>query len=442
MTTTAPNDCRTLVEALPWATTSTGWSDAAPADCCDYNTTGTPGDVLGLSAGITCRSRRIVAINRDCFRGFPSRQFPRYTYAIPSSIARLDALEALDIQYCAAGPIPAAVGSLVNLRRLSLGSNSFNGSIPPELGNLRNLKTLLLHDNNLTGIIPGELGNLQELDVLWLSSNLLSGPVPASLGRLTKLQTFLLYNNYLNETVPAVFSKLLKQGAEGEIQIASNCFSSVENATAYIDTTMKNTTACDSFYGRVPVAVSSTTRSPQTATSITANPTSSSTTTVTPVTPPSSLSTGAIAAIVGSVVGLLLVTLIAALWLLHRRRRNLAKQSTARLDGGLPTAAASPPLQPTSGATTTSTGAVLWTAGQIPACEPRPPSTDSQTAGYDANFKENAFQVASARQDVKVLPAVPGGEIGALVAPPRASSMAGPSVLNNLNKAGPSTGVW
>ena len=73
------------------------------------------------------------------------------------------------------------MGSLVNLRSLSLGDNQLTGGIPAELGNLANLERLRLFNNQLTGEIPDELGRLTNLTVLHLSGNQLTGCVPASL---------------------------------------------------------------------------------------------------------------------------------------------------------------------------------------------------------------------------------------------------------------------
>ena len=65
------------------------------------------------------------------------------------------------------GTIPAELGGLTNLERLSLSDNYLTGTIPAELGGLTNLQSLTLYDNYLTGTIPAELGgltNLQSLD--------------------------------------------------------------------------------------------------------------------------------------------------------------------------------------------------------------------------------------------------------------------------------------
>ena len=76
------------------------------------------------------------------------------------------------------GPIPAALGNLVQLEALSIGVNQLSGSIPSELGNLTNLTGLFLSRNQLTGGVPASLGNLVNLEALSLWENQLSGVIP------------------------------------------------------------------------------------------------------------------------------------------------------------------------------------------------------------------------------------------------------------------------
>ena len=60
------------------------------------------------------------------------------------------------------GEIPRELGSLSELRWLTLFGNQLNGEIPPELGSLSNLKGL--SSNQLSGEIPPELGDLSNLE--------------------------------------------------------------------------------------------------------------------------------------------------------------------------------------------------------------------------------------------------------------------------------------
>ena len=79
--------------------------------------------------------------------------------------------------------VPAELGSLSNLTRLSLQDNKLSGEIPAELDSLSNLVELNLYNNVLSGEIPAELGSLSNLTSLSLGGgyNDLSGCVPSSL---------------------------------------------------------------------------------------------------------------------------------------------------------------------------------------------------------------------------------------------------------------------
>ncbi len=98
------------------------------------------------------------------------------------------------IRHGLSGAIPAELGGLANLERLSLGNNELTGPIPAELGGLANPVSReqrvdrphqpKLQLGKLSGTIPAELGGLANLEGLWLYSNQLSGPIPAELGGL------------------------------------------------------------------------------------------------------------------------------------------------------------------------------------------------------------------------------------------------------------------
>ena len=100
------------------------------------------------------------------------------------------------------GSIPSELGTLDNLRTLSLSDNQLSGSIPSELGNLANLGVLWLDSNQLSGPIPSELGNLANLYSLWLNGNELSGSIPSELGNLPNLWTLRLDGNQLSGSIP------------------------------------------------------------------------------------------------------------------------------------------------------------------------------------------------------------------------------------------------
>ncbi len=104
------------------------------------------------------------------------------------------------------GSIPAEIGNLPNLERLTLWNNNLTGSIPAELGSLTKLEQIHLAENGLSGSIPSELGNLTNLMHLNLYRNSLSGAVPAELGSLTSLKGLDLNNNNLSGSLPSEWS--------------------------------------------------------------------------------------------------------------------------------------------------------------------------------------------------------------------------------------------
>ncbi|XP_060676094.1 probable LRR receptor-like serine/threonine-protein kinase At1g56130 [Ziziphus jujuba] len=86
------------------------------------------------------------------------------------------------------GPLPAFIGNLSQLMRLSIAYNVFSGSIPKELGNLKHLISLSLAINNFSGTLPPELGNLVKLEILYLNSAGVGGEIPSTFGNLRNMQ--------------------------------------------------------------------------------------------------------------------------------------------------------------------------------------------------------------------------------------------------------------
>ncbi|KAJ6821193.1 receptor kinase-like protein Xa21 [Iris pallida] len=150
-----------------------------------------------------------------------------------TSLSNCTILEWLDIdQNNLGGLLPKSITNFsTNLRRLSMGDNSIEGSIPPEIGNLvsleffylgpnflsgripasigllKNLHILDLDYNNFSGEIPSTIGNLSRLNLLFLNSNSFSGSIPASLGNCKSLEVLNLEHNKLTGTIPKeVFS--------------------------------------------------------------------------------------------------------------------------------------------------------------------------------------------------------------------------------------------
>ncbi|KAF5952090.1 hypothetical protein HYC85_010034 [Camellia sinensis] len=113
------------------------------------------------------------------------------------------------------GLIPDTIGSLQQLRILSLNSNSFIGPIPPSIGNLSNLYWLDLADNKLSGTIPVSSGTTPGLDMLvntkhlLFDSNQLSGSIPSTLGLVQTLEVLRLDRNSLSGPVPPNITNLM-----------------------------------------------------------------------------------------------------------------------------------------------------------------------------------------------------------------------------------------
>ena len=133
----------------------------------------------------------------------------RLTGPIPAAIGSLTGLRILLLQYNQlSGSIPAAVQGLVNLEHLLIDHNQLTGAIPSQLGSLSRMKELQLWDNQLSGSIPGQLGDLGSLERLDLRKNRLSGDIPAELGNLTNIEELYLKDNRLTGGIPASFGRL------------------------------------------------------------------------------------------------------------------------------------------------------------------------------------------------------------------------------------------
>ena len=138
-------------------------------------------------------------------RNTSPRQYGRritLTGTIPAALGGLSQMERLTLtRHELTGPIPAELGNLSELTDLQLYGNQLTGAISPELGNLTRLS---LRSNQLTGGIPVELGSLSNLDTLSLERNRFTGGIPASLGDLPSLYSLKLSGNtMLTGCIPA-----------------------------------------------------------------------------------------------------------------------------------------------------------------------------------------------------------------------------------------------
>ncbi|KAJ3108589.1 hypothetical protein HDU96_007478 [Phlyctochytrium bullatum] len=179
-----PNDCKALAEAFPNLKLES--DDSAPAICCTQNITGSLPDVTGST--VICRSDRIVAV-----------------------------FQAIDLP------------SDHQLLHSDLSSNALSGRIPAEFGGLFNLEQLYVCSRfHLTNAL--QMAVQQPIE--WPDPPLAHQPRdPVKLVSRTSAPNAhplsLVYNNFLNGVVPSFVSKI-PSGAIGQ-----NCFSGVENSTAY-----------------------------------------------------------------------------------------------------------------------------------------------------------------------------------------------------------------
>jgi len=158
---------------------------------------------------------------------------------IPAAIGELVNLTELIVEHSPLdGPIPPEIGNLTNLTHLEFWNTNLTGPLPSEIGNLVNLETLMLSGNNFTGQIPEGIGNftlLRKIDIgysdlsgniptgiencvdlinLSLQHNLLSGPIPAGIGNLVNLETLMIHDNKLTGPIPAGIGNLINLRAE------------------------------------------------------------------------------------------------------------------------------------------------------------------------------------------------------------------------------------
>ncbi len=122
------------------------------------------------------------------------------TGAIPPSIGSLTNLRVLSLanNRLEGALTGALVQRLTTLATLNLGGNRLSGTLPVELGLLRNLRFLSLRSNQFIGTIPEALGAADNLETLWLDNNQFGGGFSSAFLRLTRLQRLDLSNNQLS----------------------------------------------------------------------------------------------------------------------------------------------------------------------------------------------------------------------------------------------------
>lgn len=110
------------------------------------------------------------------------------------------------------GQLPGnTIGTLTQLRVLSLRHNSLSGPIPSDISLCIELVNINLEDNLFSGEIPNGFFQLNNLLRLNLASNGFSGHISTEFNNLTKLRTLYLQNNNFNGSISLLNGRSLLQ---------------------------------------------------------------------------------------------------------------------------------------------------------------------------------------------------------------------------------------
>ncbi|XP_059436385.1 probable LRR receptor-like serine/threonine-protein kinase At3g47570 [Corylus avellana] len=143
---------------------------------------------------------------------------------IPSTLFKCKQLQILSLSVNRfMGRVPLEIGNLTMLTKLYLANNNFKGAIPNEIGNLQNLETFDIGVNNFNGSIPFEIFNISTIRVIDMHLSNLSGHLPANAGLfLPNLQYLYLDYNKLSGTIPSSISNASKLT---KLDLGDNSFS-------------------------------------------------------------------------------------------------------------------------------------------------------------------------------------------------------------------------
>ncbi|KAL8250811.1 hypothetical protein R6Q59_034504 [Mikania micrantha] len=181
-----------------------GWNRSTPSAPCDWRGVGCSGGqvsdlrlphlqlqgVLSSKLG-NLRMLRRLSLRSNSFNG-----------SIPSSLSKCDLLQHVFLQYNElSGEIPPEISNLKKLLIFNIAGNNISGEVPDVLPS--SLRYLDLSSNSLSGELPSNLSDLPDLQLVNLSYNLFTGAIPERYGAFQKLQFLWLDHNQLQGLIPA-----------------------------------------------------------------------------------------------------------------------------------------------------------------------------------------------------------------------------------------------
>ncbi|KAI3775472.1 hypothetical protein L1987_50049 [Smallanthus sonchifolius] len=139
----------------------------------------------------------------------------------PNTIGTLSQLRVLSLRSNGlTGGIPSDLSNLTSVRSVYLQNNKFSGEFPPSLSDMTGIERLDLSGNGFSGEIPFSINNLKKLTQLKLQNNSFSGQLPSiNIASLTDLN---LSNNRLNGSIPNSLSRFPVSAFSGNINLCGN----------------------------------------------------------------------------------------------------------------------------------------------------------------------------------------------------------------------------
>ncbi|KNA12619.1 hypothetical protein SOVF_123980 [Spinacia oleracea] len=173
--------------------------------------TATGGDPCGQSwKGVTCSGSRVTQLK------VPNLGL---TGSIGFQLTSLTSLTDFDISHNNfGGQVPYNLPQ--NLQRLNLAGCNFNGAIPYSISLMKPLEHLDLSQNQFNGQLNVDFSQLTSLSSADISDNALTGNLPSTLSSLTSLKSLYLQNNQFTGTIDVLGDLPLEN-----LNIANNHFS-------------------------------------------------------------------------------------------------------------------------------------------------------------------------------------------------------------------------